>query len=62
MVVAESESEGETPDKEAVREEDNMVRADKPLQATKYYLIPRHAKSIDTEYQVSYLCKSLRNY
>lgn len=55
VVVAESESEGETPDEEAAPEEDNVVRADKPLQATKYCLIHSHAKSIDTECQVIYV-------
>ncbi|KAH0869731.1 hypothetical protein HID58_076753 [Brassica napus] len=51
-VIVDSESESENPNEELALEDDNAVPHDKPSEATKYCLIPRHAKSIDIECQV----------
>ncbi|KAG2310028.1 hypothetical protein Bca52824_021585 [Brassica carinata] len=49
VVIADSDSDGETPDVVAAAIEGNVVLADKPPQANKYCLIPGHAKIIDTD-------------
>ncbi|KAG2264278.1 hypothetical protein Bca52824_071357 [Brassica carinata] len=51
-VIVDSESESENPNEELALEDDNAVPQDKPSEATKYCLIPGHAKSIDIECQV----------
>lgn len=54
VVIVDSESEGETPDAEdTTTEDDNAGDQEKLNQATKYCLIPGHAKSIDIECQVT---------
>ncbi|XP_013751388.1 uncharacterized protein LOC106453716 [Brassica napus] len=50
--IALSQIDGETPDEVAAPVEANVSRADKPLHANKYCLIPGHAKTIDTECQL----------
>ena len=50
-VIVDSESESENPNEELALEDDNAVPHDKPSEATKYCLIPGHAKSIDIECQ-----------
>ncbi|CAF1931755.1 unnamed protein product [Brassica oleracea] len=52
IVIEDSESEGESPEEHAPSEEENVVPQEKPSPATKYCLIPGHAKSIDTDCQV----------
>ncbi|KAF3485889.1 hypothetical protein F2Q69_00055850 [Brassica cretica] len=45
------DSESENPNEDLALEDDNAVPHDKPSEATKYCLIPGHAKSIDIECQ-----------
>ncbi|KAG2303014.1 hypothetical protein Bca52824_031665 [Brassica carinata] len=52
VVIAESDSDGESPDEVPTVEEDNSLKNEKPHQAPKYYLIPGHAKNFDTECEV----------
>ncbi|KAL0706969.1 hypothetical protein Bca4012_073395 [Brassica carinata] len=56
IVIEDSESEGESPEEHAPSEEENVVPQEKPSPATKYCLIPGHAKSIDTDCQVRVKC------
>ncbi|KAG2330350.1 hypothetical protein Bca52824_001530 [Brassica carinata] len=52
VVIVDSETEGETPPAEdTMNEDDNVAGQGKTAQATKYCLIPGHAKSIDSECQ-----------
>nr|VDC80512.1 unnamed protein product [Brassica rapa] len=48
-VIVDSESESDNPDEESALEFDNAVPLAEPSEATKYCLIPGHAKSIDIE-------------
>ncbi|CAG7881163.1 unnamed protein product [Brassica rapa] len=52
-VIVDSESESDNPDEESALEFDNAVPLAEPSEATKYCLIPGHAKSIDIECQVT---------
>ncbi|KAF8107451.1 hypothetical protein N665_0121s0005 [Sinapis alba] len=52
IVIVDSESDGETTEEDGPSEDENMVHLEKQSQATKYCLIPGHAKSIDTECKV----------
>ncbi|KAF8095172.1 hypothetical protein N665_0339s0042 [Sinapis alba] len=49
IVIEDSESDGETTEEDGPSEDENVVHLEKQSQATKYCLIPGHAKSIDTE-------------
>lgn len=55
VVIVASESEGETPNEEPTLEEDNGLRSEKPSPAIKFYVIPGHAKTTDSECQVGYV-------
>ncbi|CAF1789180.1 unnamed protein product [Brassica oleracea] len=48
-VIVDSESESENPNEDLALEGDNAVPLAEPSEATKYCLIPGHAKSIDIE-------------
>ncbi|KAL0752202.1 hypothetical protein Bca101_034205 [Brassica carinata] len=52
-VIVDSESESENPNEDLALEGDNAVPLAEPSEATKYCLIPGHAKSIDIECQVT---------
>ncbi|KAF8112674.1 hypothetical protein N665_0062s0026 [Sinapis alba] len=52
IVIEDSESDGETTGEDGPSEDENVVHLEKQSQATKYCLIPGHAKSIDTECKV----------
>lgn len=53
VVIADSDSDGETEVAVPAQSEGNVARGDKPLPANKFCLIFGHAKSIDTECKVS---------
>ncbi|KAG2249414.1 hypothetical protein Bca52824_089042 [Brassica carinata] len=52
-VIVDSESESENPNEDLALEGENAVPLAEPSEATKYCLIPGHAKSIDIECQVT---------
>lgn len=56
IIIQDSESEGESPNEATVSEDDTVMEQERPSAATKYVIIPGHAKTADTECQVLFTC------